>query len=56
MQDLVIHQSMGAFIGNTVALMVMDILYQDGTFRQLTENERVTSNLIMFCDRLPGEG
>lgn len=53
MQDLVINESVSGFIGNTVALMVLDILYQDGTFRPLTEKERVTSNLIMFSDRLP---
>ena len=54
MQDLVISQIISRFIGNTVALMVMDILYKDGTFKPLTENEQVTSNLILFCDRLPG--
>ena len=31
----------------------MDILYADGTFRSLTENEKVTSDLIMFSDILP---
>lgn len=55
MQDLIISQSISGFIGNTVAIMVMDILYKDGTFRPLTENERVTSNLIMFSDKLPEE-
>lgn len=55
MHDLIINDMTNSFIGRTVALMVMDILYKDGTFRPLTENERVTSNLIMFCDRLPGE-
>lgn len=55
MQDLIISRSTGSFIGNTVALMGMDILYQDGTFKPLKENERVTSNLIMFCDKLPEE-
>lgn len=33
--------------------MVMDILYNNGTFKELSENEKVTSNLIMFCDKLP---
>lgn len=55
MQDLVIFWNTVGFIGNTVALMVMDILYGNGTFRELTENEKVTSNLIMFSDVLPSE-
>lgn len=53
MQDLVIAEATGSFISRVVAIMVMDILYENGTFRPLNENERVTSNLIMFCDRLP---
>lgn len=53
MRDLVITWMAGAFINAAVALMVMDILYADGTFKPLTERERITSNLIMFCDTLP---
>jgi RNA polymerase sigma factor, sigma-70 family len=53
MRDLIISQHAGGFIDSTVAVMVMDILYGNGTFKPLTENERVTSNLIMFCDTLP---
>ena len=53
MRDLVVAIQVGGFVGRTVALMVMDILYGNGTFRPLTEQEKVTSNLIMFCDRLP---
>lgn len=53
MRDLVVHSFVGNFVGRTVAHMVMDILYENGTLRPLTENERVTSNLLMFCDRLP---
>lgn len=53
MQDLVIDWGVGGFIGAVVALMVMDILYGDGTLKPLTENEKVTSNLIMFSDRIP---
>jgi len=34
-------------------MMVMDILYQNGTFRPLTKEEKVTSQLLMFADRLP---
>lgn len=54
MHDLVIVDEAGSFIANNiVALMVMDTLYSNGTFRPLTENERVTSNLIMFSDVIP---
>jgi len=53
MRDLVVTHETGGFVGRTVALMVMDILYENGTFRPLTEDEKVTSNLLMFCDRLP---
>jgi len=53
MRDLIVTWNVGGFIGRTVALMVMDILYKNGTFRPLEENEKVTSNLLMFCDRLP---
>ena len=53
MRDLVVARYMGAFVDSTVALMVMDILYENGTFRPLTEGEKVTSNLLMFCDQLP---
>ncbi len=53
MRELVVNSNTGSFVGRTVALMVMDILYENGTFRPLTEDEKVTSNLLMFCDKLP---
>lgn len=53
MRDLVISRNVSSFVDSTVALMVMDILYENGTFRPLTEREKVTSNLLMFCDQLP---
>lgn len=53
MQDLIISWGVRGFIGTSVALMVMDVLYKNGTFKPLTENEKVTSNLIMFSDILP---
>ena len=55
MRDLIICWKVGEFGGNTTALMVMDILYGNGTFRPLTEQERITSNLILFTDVLPSE-
>ena len=53
MRDLVVARYVSSFVNSTVALMVMDILYENGTFRPLTEGEKVTSNLLMFCDQLP---
>lgn len=53
MRDYVMHWNVFGFIGREVAIMVMDILYGNGTFRQLTDEEKITSNLLMFCDRLP---
>jgi len=52
MQDLIVctHSD---FISNTVAMMVMDILYSDGTFALLSEKEKITANLLMFSDTLP---
>lgn len=55
MHDLVISRNVQLFISSTVALMVLDILYGNGTFRPLTENERLSANLLMFSDVLPGE-
>ena len=53
MRDLVFSWAAGGFISNVVALMVMDILYGNGTFHALTDREKITSNLILFADTLP---
>ena len=53
MQDLIISLGVNDFIGSVVSLMVRDILYGNGTFKPLTENERVSANLLMFTDKLP---
>ena len=53
MHDFVMMYHTGNFMGTTVALMVMDILYGNGTLKPLTEEEKITSNLLMFCDTLP---
>lgn len=54
-QDIVIVDFMHMFIGFPVAMMVLDELYDRGTFRPLplTKQEKVTVNLLMFADRLP---
>ena len=53
MQDLVVADTVRSFISRTVGMMVLDILYEDGTFRPLSEQDKVSANLLMFCDRLP---
>ena len=55
MRDLIIYYDARGFVGNAVAMMVWDMLYADGTFRSLTEQERVTAGLIVFSDILPGD-
>lgn len=56
MQDLVFSCTATGFVGNNaVALMVMDILYKNGIFRALTDQEKITSNLILFSDVLPSD-
>ena len=53
MQELIINWEASCFIGNAVALMVLDELYENGTFKPLTEQEKATANLLMFADILP---
>lgn len=53
MQDYIIWEFVTRFIGNEVAMMVMDILYDENHFKPLTEKEKVTTNLLMFSDLLP---
>ena len=53
MQDLIVFYNVECFPENEVALMVMDILYGNGTFKPLTEEEKITSQLIMFSDVIP---
>ncbi len=53
MQDLIAWEEVSSFIGSTVAMMVLDILYENGTFQPLSEQDKVSADLLMFCDRLP---
>ena len=53
MRDLIFSWSAAGFVSNTVALMVMDVLYGNGTFKALSDEEKITSNLIVFTDVLP---
>jgi DNA-directed RNA polymerase specialized sigma24 family protein len=52
-QDRVIYNVVKFAVGSTVAMMVLDQLYDNKVFRPLTEQEKVTANLLMFCDKLP---
>ena len=52
-QDRVIVDVMHFAIGSTVAMMVLDILYESKVFRPLTTAEKIAANLLMFSDRLP---
>lgn len=53
MQDLVVTWGLNSFIGNTAALMVLDKLYEEGTFKPLTEQEKISSTLVVCSDVLP---
>ncbi len=50
MRDLILN---GNISPNNLAVIVLNKLYESGTFKPLTENEKVTSQLIMFSDKLP---
>ena len=52
-QDRFVAEFMDWAVGSTVAMMVLDELYGSGTFRPLSEQEKVTANLLMFADKLP---
>ena len=53
MQDLIVSYN-SVPVDTVCALMALDILYANGTFKPLTEREKVAANLIMFSDVLPG--
>jgi hypothetical protein len=52
-QDRFVAEFMDWAVGSTVAMMVLDELYDSGTFRALNDQEKVTANLLMFADKLP---
>ena len=54
MQDYQIYRFFNGFITPSEALMAVDELYDSGVFKPLTEEERITSQLLVFSDRLPG--
>ena len=52
MQDLIVSWNSDLF-NNTTAILVLNLLYSEGVFRPLTDDELVTADLIMFSDVLP---
>ena len=53
MRDLIVAQEANSFFGCIPALLVTDLLYKNGTFREMTDAERITAQLVMFSDVLP---
>lgn len=53
MQDYVVWKSVTSFIGGMEAMMILDKLYENGTFAPLTEQDKISSQLLMFSDILP---
>ncbi|MCR4721916.1 MAG: RNA polymerase sigma factor [Lachnospiraceae bacterium] len=54
MQDYQIYRFFSGFITPAEALMAVDELYDSGVFKPITEEERITSQLLVFSDKLPG--
>ena len=53
MQDLIMNWEKNSIIGRPAAIMLLDILYQNGTLKPLTQREMAASQLIVFSDILP---
>ena len=53
MQDLIMNWEKNSIIGRPAAIMLLDILYQNGTLKLLTQREMAASQLIVFSDILP---
>ncbi len=53
MQDLILNDGINILLSNGLAVLTLKKLYENGTFKPLTDNEKVTSQLIMFSDKLP---
>src|SRR5574344_1315197 len=53
MQDFEVSHFMDNFISASEGVMLLDKLYDNGTFRPLSETEKITSQLLVFSDVLP---
>lgn len=53
MQDFIVFEFVKWYVDNTIAMIVLDKLYDFGEYKPLTESEKATANLLVFSDRLP---
>ncbi|MBQ7429440.1 MAG: sigma-70 family RNA polymerase sigma factor [Butyrivibrio sp.] len=53
MQDFIVFEFVKWYVDNTVAMIVLDKLYDSGEYKPLTQSEKATANLIVFSDKLP---
>lgn len=53
MQDFIVFEFVKWYVDNTIAMIVLDKLYDSGEYKPLTESEKATANLLVFSDRLP---
>ncbi len=53
MQDFIVFEFVKWYVDNTIAMIILDKLYDSGEYKPLTESEKATANLLVFSDRLP---
>ena len=53
MQDFIVFEFVKWYVDNTIAMIVLDKLYDSGEYKPLTQSEKATANLLVFSDRLP---
>ena len=53
MQDFIVFEFVKWYVDNTIAMIVLDKLYDSGEYKPLTQSEKATANLIVFSDKLP---
>ncbi len=53
MQDFIVFEFVKWYVDNTIAMIVLDKLYDSGEYKPLTQSEKATVNLLVFSDRLP---
>ncbi|WP_027205202.1 sigma-70 family RNA polymerase sigma factor [Butyrivibrio fibrisolvens] len=53
MQDFIVFEFVKWYVDNTIAMIVLDKLYDSGEYKPLTQTEKATANLLVFSDRLP---
>ncbi|SER90193.1 RNA polymerase sigma factor, sigma-70 family [Butyrivibrio fibrisolvens] len=53
MQDFIVFEFVKWYVDNTIAMIVLDKLYDSGEYKPLTQTEKATANLLVFSDKLP---